>query len=293
MKRYSLPQKKKNYAPSQTVINELTDLISIGITNISHQSIRNSKFYKEIQTATTLLIFNDRTVPPKVLLLIAQIAETSPTLYAVRMYGKNFGESGGAIAEALAKSHTIYSVIISYQLVEHGPEIAKAFTKSPTIGFVNMNGRNLTEQTTNIFAKHNDEYFGALSKIAQNLNLFMPKPVINTIGSYLTSFIKYSINGHVDGNYKCSMHGNYTCDLSSHNWHVKKFKDGQDGYIWRPVIVHEGRHSNKHLIEHTRSNEKKSAPVETTNTNSTSLDTTVSESTRGGSVASVVHEFGI
>ena len=111
-----------------------------------HTPIENTILYQAVQNAYCLSVngldiyADSLDCPPEVLLLIAKIAATSPTLHTVNMRFINIAEYGPDIATALATSDSIVNVNMSCNnLAEHGPDTAAALATSDSIINVSIN----------------------------------------------------------------------------------------------------------------------------------------------------------
>ncbi len=117
-----------------------------------HTPIENTILYQAVQNADCLSVngldiyADSLNCPPEVLLLIAKIAATSPTLHTVNMRFINIAEYGPDIATALATSDSIVNVNMSCNnLAEHGPDTAAALATSDSIINVSITGNDLAE----------------------------------------------------------------------------------------------------------------------------------------------------
>ena len=108
-----------------------------------HTPIENTILYQAVQNADCLSVdgldiyADSLDCPPEVLLLIAKIAATSPTLHTVNMRFINIAEYGPDAATALANSNSIAKVNMSgNDLAEHGPDTVASLTNSNSIHFI-------------------------------------------------------------------------------------------------------------------------------------------------------------
>ena len=99
-----------------------------------------------MQNETTLETNSIYLLDRGVLLLITQIAATSPTLYTVYI-NNDLGGYGPAIATTLAASETIHIVdIISFNTLKaFGPDTAAALATSKTIHTIKIHANNISE----------------------------------------------------------------------------------------------------------------------------------------------------
>jgi len=150
-------------------IAELNALAAMGAVDITSDAVRDSAFYRAIQT-TKVLDSSFSHLPVETLLLVAQIAATSPTLHSVNMGYNDLGAHGPAVATALAASHTIHTVYMhSNSLGEHGPAVATALAASHTIHTVRMDANwwvgEYGSATEAVITAHNQETINLIALI--------------------------------------------------------------------------------------------------------------------------------
>lgn len=126
------------------MLNELKELVQNGRCTIDCPEVINSKFYKKIQTEAELSLGYLRNIDPAVILLIAEIAATSPTLVTVDMTGYKLGVYGPSVAYALSASSTIENIIFhGCDLGKHAPATVGALTNLSSLISLNIRGNHI------------------------------------------------------------------------------------------------------------------------------------------------------
>ncbi len=132
---------KLKYRPE--LIAELEALVKSDQVDITSKTVKKTVFYQEIQH-TEELDLSSSGLPPKILLLIAEIAATSPHLRSVNISFNDLGEHAPAIAKALANSSTIAEILmVDTNLGEYCPATAEALASLSNLGYLIISNNNL------------------------------------------------------------------------------------------------------------------------------------------------------